>query len=63
MTYTYTTSKNKTYYLHGRPGGSGNILYFFAKQQQEGALSAVPDGYVVSETKNGMPVLRKAVAA
>lgn len=63
MAYAHTTSKNKTYYLHGRPGGNGSTLYFFAKQPQEGALNAVPNGYVVSETKNGMPVLRKMVAA
>ena len=36
-------------------------IYFFAKDvRDEGALDAVPEGYVVSETKNGLPVLKKA---
>jgi hypothetical protein len=49
--------------LHGRTtqskSGKSRTLYFFAKTEKEGALDSVPAGYVVSETKNGLPVLKK----
>jgi hypothetical protein len=38
-------------------------IYFhedFSKEQKPGALDAVPAGYVVAETANGLPVLKKA---
>lgn len=64
MAYGHTNSKGVTYYLHGRTrvlkSGKESTLYFFAKEVKEGALDAVPAGYVVSETKNGLPVLKKA---
>ena len=40
--------------------GKTQTIYFFAKEEKEGALGAVPAGYVVSETKNGLPVLKRA---
>lgn len=64
MAFSFTNSKGKTYILHGRStelkSGATRTLYFFAKEEKEGSLDAVPDGYVVSETKNGLPVLKKA---
>ncbi|MDX1416365.1 MAG: hypothetical protein R3293_19355 [Candidatus Promineifilaceae bacterium] len=65
MAYSYTNAKDRTYYLHMREttlkSGNKQTIYFFAKEvKDEGALDAVPDGYVVSETKNGLPVLKKA---
>ena len=64
MAFSFTNSKGKTYILHGRStelkSGATRTLYFFAKEEKEGSLDAVPDGYVVSETKNGMLVLKKA---
>jgi hypothetical protein len=64
MAFEYTNSKGKTYYLHGRlttlKGGGERTIYFFAGEVKEGALDAVPDGYMVSETKSGLPVLKKA---
>ena len=63
MAYTYTNSKGKTYILHGRSrvlkSGKTQTLYFFAKEEKEGALDAVPAGYHVSETKTGLPVLKR----
>jgi hypothetical protein len=63
MAYSHQNSKGKTYYLHGRTrtlkSGKESTLYFFAKEIKEGALDAVPDGYMVSESKNGLPVLKK----
>lgn len=66
MAYSYTNAKDRTYYLHMREttlkSGNTQTIYFFAKDvREEGSLDAVPEGYVVSETKNGLPVLKKAV--
>jgi len=33
---------------------------FFAKEKKAGVLEAVPQGYKVDETANGLPVLKKA---
>jgi hypothetical protein len=64
MAFEYTNSKGKKYFLHGRTtmlkSGKEQTIYFFAKEIKDGALNAVPSGYVVSESKNGLPVLKKA---
>ncbi|MBW8011402.1 MAG: hypothetical protein FVQ83_09200 [Chloroflexi bacterium] len=64
MAYTHTNSKGKTYILHGRTSttstGKTRKLYFFGKEEKEGALDAVPAGYEVSETKTGLLVLKKS---
>ena len=65
MAYSFTNSKEKTYYLHKKDttlkNGRQQTIYFFAKEvKAEGALDAVPDGYMVSESRNGLPVLKKA---
>lgn len=64
MAYSYTNSKDRTYFLHKREttlkSGKTQTIYFFAKEVKDGALDAVPAGYVVSESKNGLPVLKKA---
>jgi hypothetical protein len=63
MAFKHTNSKGVTYILHGKDRvtstGKKTTLYFFSKEEKEGALNAVPDGYVVSETANGLPVLKK----
>ena len=57
MAYSFTNSKDKTYFLHSRQvelkGGRTQTLYFFAKEPGEGALNEV------AESKNGLPVLKK----
>lgn len=65
MAFSYKTKAGKTYFLHGRPakGGSGTMLYFFAGEVKDGSLDAVPNGYEVSETSRGLPVLKKSVKA
>jgi hypothetical protein len=64
MAYSVKNSKGTTYYLHQREttlkNGRNQTIYFFAKEPKDGALDAVPSGYKVSETKNGLPVLKKA---
>ncbi len=63
MAYTYTNSKGATYILHSREttltNGRKQTIYFFAKTEKDGALDSVPEGYEVSETKNGLPVLKR----
>ncbi|HRN68884.1 MAG TPA: hypothetical protein PK205_10340 [Promineifilum sp.] len=64
MAYKFTNSKGKDYFLHARivelKGGRKQQLYFFAKEPKDGALDTVPAGYQVEESKNGLPVLKKA---
>jgi len=63
MAFTYKNSKGVSYILHGKDRitstGKKATLYFFAKEKKEGALDAVPAGYEVAETSNGLPVLKK----
>jgi hypothetical protein len=65
MSYSVVSKKSKkTYYLHHRrqklKGGQEVTLYYFAGQPGEGALDALPAGYLVSENeKTGLPLLKK----
>ncbi len=63
MAYSYKNSKGQTYFLHAtaRPLKSGKktYLYYFSKSVKAGALDLVPQGYVVAESKTGLPVLKK----
>jgi len=63
MAYTYTNSKGKTYYLHSKvttlKNGRTQTIYFFAKEEKNGTLNDLPEGYQVAETANGLPVLKK----
>jgi hypothetical protein len=63
MAFSFTNSKDRTYFLHKREttlkNGRTQTIYFFAKEVKDGSLDAVPAGYVVSESKNGLPVLKK----
>jgi hypothetical protein len=67
MAFDYKNSKGTTYYLHGRQttlkNGTKQTIYFFAKDVKDGAMDAVPAGYMVAESKNGLPVLKKADSA
>ena len=64
MAFSFTNSKDRTYYLHKREtqlkNGRQQTIYFFAREIKDGAIDAVPDGYMVSESRNGLPVLKKA---
>lgn len=63
MAFTYTNSAGKTYTLHARTtklkSGKERTLYFFSSLQQPGAVDKLPEGYEVSETRNGLPVLKR----
>jgi hypothetical protein len=64
MAFSYTNKRGVTYILHAKAttlkSGKVQTLYFFAKEKKAGALDAVPAGYKVAETTNGLPVLKKA---
>jgi hypothetical protein len=64
MAFSHTNTKGVTYYLHSTTrvlkSGKEQTLYFFAKDVRDNALNEVPAGYVVSESKTGLPVLKKA---
>ena len=64
MAFSHTNSKGVAYILHSRTttlrNGNSQTIYFFSKTEKEGALDVVPDGYEVSESKNGLPVLKRS---
>jgi hypothetical protein len=64
MAFSYTNSKGNTYYLHFtsrtlKSGKEQKLFYFAKTEKEEGGLDAVPAGYTVVESKNGLPVLKK----
>ena len=64
MAFTHTNTRGQKYFLHAKArtlkSGKKSYLYYFAKTEKEDAIDAVPAGYQVSETKNGLPVLKRA---
>lgn len=66
MAFSVQSKKSgKTYFLHHRrqplKGGKEVTLYYFAGVAGEGALDALPLGYVVSENdRTGLPLLKKS---
>jgi len=66
MAYSVKSKKSgKTYFLHARSqklkGGKEVTLYYFAGDVRDGALDALPTGYVVSENETtGLPLLKKS---
>jgi hypothetical protein len=64
MAFSFKNTRGVTYFLHAKvtttKTGKTQTLYFFSKEQKAGVLQAVPAGYQVAETVNGLPVLKKA---
>jgi hypothetical protein len=63
MAFSFTNKKGVVYFLHASTRvtktGKTTSLYFFSKEKKAGVLDAVPKGYKVAETDNGLPVLKK----
>lgn len=64
MAFSYKNSKGQTYYLHQKmvtlKNGITRPIFFFARDERDGAVDELPAGYEVVETKRtGMPVLRR----
>jgi len=66
MAYSVQSQKTgETYILHSKDvtlrGGRLQTIYFFARQEKEGAMDELPAGYEVMEnSRTGLPMLRKA---
>jgi len=62
MAFSFKNSKGTTYFLHATTrtlkSGKQQHLYYFAKTVKTDSLDEVPQGYMVSESKNGLPVLK-----
>lgn len=65
MAFSYTNKKGQTYYLYTttvelRGGNRQQTIYYFSKQQKQGVLDEIPQGFeVVENTRTGLPVLRR----
>ncbi len=64
MAFAHTNSKGQEYLLHQRDvtlkGGRIQRIYFFAREVKEGAIDALPAGYVIVENpRTGLPILKK----
>ena len=65
MAYSVVSKKTgKTYYLHSKEvtlkGGRKQTIFFFAGEVKDGALDALPAGYIVIENeRTGLPMLKK----
>lgn len=66
MAFSVQSKKSgQTYYLHSRVvtlrGGRQQKIFFFAREEKDGVLDELPDGYEVMENdRTGLPMLRKA---
>jgi hypothetical protein len=64
MAYSQTNSKGQQYFLHMKDvtlmGGRIQRIYFFARDVREGAVDAMPEGYMsVENPRTGLLVLKK----
>lgn len=62
--FSFTNIKGQTYYLHTKTvtlkNGRTQVIYYFARDIREGALSEVPEGYKIVETsRTSLPVLKR----
>ena len=57
----YTSKKTgKKYHLNRMPTQKeGSFLYYFSKTKNEDRDCEVPEGYLVVESDNGFPIMRK----
>lgn len=64
MAYAHKNSKGQTYFLHTKNvtlrGGRKQTIYYFAREEKDGSLEEVPEGYMVVENKRtGLPLLKR----
>ncbi len=60
MPVTHTNRKGVTFYLCQGTTKRGRARYYFSRAPRGTALAAIPNGYVVSESVNGIVSLSKA---
>lgn len=59
MPITYTNRKGRTYYLCQGVTKTGKPRYYFATMAEENRVERIPEGYVISESVNGVVSLAK----
>ena len=63
MAYQHTNSRGRVYTLHrtvAKVRGSERTLHYFSLKAGAEAIDAVPEGYVVVESKQtGLPLLKR----
>lgn len=59
--FAYENRMGVTYFLHQGKTKTGKARYFVAKTIGKGALAAVPDGFEISESINGVVSVRRKV--
>ena len=63
MAFSFMNKRGVTYFLHASSSktstGKTRTLYYFSKEKKAGVQEALPAGYKVVETPNGLPVLKK----
>ena len=57
---TYTNRHGEPYYLHQGRTKTGKVRYFVARTVGEGALEAMPAGFEIAESINGVVSVRRA---
>jgi len=63
MAYSYQNSRGQKYFLHSRNAGKGGNgkLFFFAKDERDNSVEALPIGYTIIESdRTGLPIIKKA---
>jgi len=60
MPITYTNRTGVTYYLCQGVTKTGKPRYYFAREPQGNLLEQIPEGYIISESVNGIVSLVKA---
>lgn len=56
---SYENCRGDRYYLHEGKTKTGKPRYFFARDIRDGALAAMPDGFEVAESINGVVSIRR----
>jgi len=59
MPITYTNRKGRTYYLCQGVTKTGKPRYYFTTTAEENRVERIPEGYVISESVNGIVSLAK----
>lgn len=57
--FSYVNRRGNRYYLHAARTVTGKLRYFVAKTAGEGALAAMPVGYELTESINGVVSVRR----
>jgi hypothetical protein len=64
MAFAYINTRGVPYTLHEQittlPDGDLRRLYYFCKEQRDGALDEIPEGFEITENQYGLPLLRRS---